>query len=218
MQRTLEAIEADLFAKDGASSPFISLQEADVAAAWERCEDGRVLLRVAIVSGERMRAVKATMTCVVGASTYERLYCGPFPIVEEAIRQAESWLDDPSIDRNESLKPNVSEIGHWVKWTSGSACARAIADVVELTHAVANAKLLHAPSLAANALANAADAMVDDALRDDGASDTTAAEARLRVRALAYLTQVVRELVPCPAIDARELHRRWLASWGATSE
>lgn len=215
MLPTLEAIQSELFAKSGESSPLLSLQPDDLAEAWARCEDGRVLQHVAVVSGERINAVRAAMACVMGASTYERLYCGPYPTVVDAIRNVEVWLENPGADLSESLARNSQEISHWVKWTAGSSCAHAIADGVQLTHAVASGQLRHAPFLAANAVANAADAMVEDALRFEGSPEGAAVEARLRARALAYLTQVVREHVPSPAQSARELHLRWLAGWGA---
>jgi hypothetical protein len=50
MPPTLEAIQAALFATDGASSTLCELSPADLAAAWERCEDGGVLMRVAFVA------------------------------------------------------------------------------------------------------------------------------------------------------------------------
>lgn len=214
MPPTLEAIQAALFATDGASSPLCSLPPAELAAAWERCEDGGILLRVAFVAGDRIRVVRAAMICVGGASTYERLECGPYPSVEEALAEVEAWLDDPDVDRREALEQHASKIAHWVKWVAGTPCAHAIADVVELAHAVASAQLGHAPSLAANAVRHAAEAMVEDVVRFDGAPEGPAVDARLRAPALAYLTQVVRELVPCPTISARELHDRWRAGWG----
>jgi hypothetical protein len=136
------------------------------------------------------------------------------PERREALGEVDAWLDDPDRDRREALEHHAAKIAHWVKWVSGTPCAHAIADLVELAHAVASAKLGHAPSLAANAVRHAAEAMVEDVVRFDGAPEGAAVEARLRAPALAYLTQVVRKLAPCPAISARELHDRWRAGWG----
>lgn len=214
MERTLEAIQTELFSQRGGVSPLLSLDASEVADAWARCEDGRVLQRVAVVAGDRYFTVRAAMACVRGASVFERVYCGPYPRVSEALYEVEAWLDDPKVDRCATLIRLEEEVRRWVKWTSGSSCAHAIADVVQLTHAIATEQLRFAHHLAANAVDSSADAMIEDALRFDDAPEGSEVEGRLKARALAYLTQVVREHVPCPSLNARGLYERWRAGWG----
>lgn len=213
MEITLEALRQQLFSKDGGSSVLLLSSASEVAEAWSRCEDGGVMQYIAVVAGERYNAVRAAMACARGASVYERAYCGPYPEINAALDEVEAWLDDPRVDRHASLIKHEDEVRRWVKWTAGSCSAHAIADVVQLTHAVVTGQLRWAPALAAGAVNNSADAMVEDALRFEGAPEGPAVEARLRARALAYLTQVVRELLPCPPLDARALRERWLAGW-----